>query len=118
MTSVLTPDELSELAEVLWDACAAAERAGYSILGFTPGKRSCCPFGALLLMDSGHISVRWPGRGIVATKTGLDPQLIDEFFVGVTLDGPLSIYGLRQKETGIMKLGRLFREQASRGGFS
>lgn len=50
----MTPEELSELAECLDDACREAQRGGWRIVpccGANVPRGECCPFGALIGPD-------------------------------------------------------------------
>jgi hypothetical protein len=106
----VTPDEISEFAECLWDACAEAERRGLTVRP-TRGevgqcKTECCPLGALLGDD---YPLPWDAYAKLESS-GVSQADLCDFLAGFD--------GHRRSRIGLVALGRRFREQALRhGGF-
>jgi hypothetical protein len=99
----MTPDELSELAECLEDACREAELRGWIVGPPIVGNPTpcCCPFGALIAGRGPRVPT--PGQ-VLMCGVAIHYDSISAFMHG--FDG-LSCLVL----SGEYALGRLFREQ-------
>jgi hypothetical protein len=101
----MTDDEISELAECLWDACAEAERDGLIVCpaNHHARERGCCPFGAAL-------GKPYPTADEAAASLGLSPDAAVDFTSAFDI-GDRSVWASR----GMTDLGIRFRAQALSG---
>jgi hypothetical protein len=88
----MTPDEMSDLAECLADACREAERRGFTI---GMAKRDMCPLGALILGSDADETPHCPTEDIVDAMTGMGEVNASNFTHGFDVGLLPSTYPLR-----------------------
>jgi len=104
---MLSDDEISELAEALWDACAASGRKVVPDDDLV-GAGCCCPFGALIPMaPPSWLGDGYPTASTVSARVNITRQDADAFMRGFGSDSRCS--------SPLELLGRRFREQALSG---
>lgn len=107
--SLLSDDELSELAECLEDACQERIRQGYRIA--PPNAQvdagECCPLGALLLQPEVGMPAH-PAAATVSSRTGLPWLIAASFMAGFDETCRPSSASWARKAVA---LGRMFREK-------
>jgi len=101
---MLTDDEISELAEVLWDACREAEEGGHKI-GIKCNE--WCPFHALVGPNWFNVESINPSRRDIKDRTNLEEREVAGFVDGFDFG-----YDRTGGNKKMLNLGILFRNQA------